>query len=180
MFTFENELIQLRALEPSDLELLFSWENDPEIWCVSGTLVPFSRHQIEQYIASEGDIYANRQLRLMIDAKSQDENGAILTTVGCIDLFEFDPFNGRAGVGILTYAHDQRRKGYATLAMELLVNYAFRTLGLHQLYCHVGAGNKGSLACMQKNGFEITGQRKQWNRTPDGWEDEYILQRINN
>lgn len=178
MFTFENELIKLRAVEPTDLELLYSWENDPEVWGVSGTIVPFSRHQIEQYIASEGDVYANKQLRLMIDAKSPDGKDAQLSTVGCIDLYDFEPFHARAGIGILTYSNEQRCKGYAGSAVSLLVHYAFHALDLHQLYCYIGLDNKGSLACMQKNEFEITGLRKQWNRTPNGWEDQYMLQRI--
>ena len=40
----KGEYIQLRALEPSDLEVLYQWENDINIWKVSQTLAPFSKH----------------------------------------------------------------------------------------------------------------------------------------
>ena len=40
----DNEAaIILRALEPEDVELLYTWENDHLIWQVSNTLIPFSR-----------------------------------------------------------------------------------------------------------------------------------------
>ena len=28
----ENELIRLRALEPDDVQVLYKWENDTEVW----------------------------------------------------------------------------------------------------------------------------------------------------
>ena len=34
----ENELIRLRALEPDDVQVLYKWENDTEVWKVSNTL----------------------------------------------------------------------------------------------------------------------------------------------
>jgi len=42
--------VRLRSLEPEDLELLYLWENDPSIWKVSNTLVPFSRFILRQYL----------------------------------------------------------------------------------------------------------------------------------
>ena len=36
----ENNLI-LRALEPSDLDFLYTLENDQALWSVSNTLIPF-------------------------------------------------------------------------------------------------------------------------------------------
>ncbi len=58
--------IALRALEPSDVDLMYVWENDLSIWPVSGTIAPFSRHTMEQFIStSHQDIYTNKQLTLL-------------------------------------------------------------------------------------------------------------------
>ena len=38
MALLENERVCLRALEPEDLELLYRWENDSELWEVGNTL----------------------------------------------------------------------------------------------------------------------------------------------
>ena len=48
----KGENIYLRALEPSDADLIFRWENNPSNWKISGTLLPFSKHLIEQYVNS--------------------------------------------------------------------------------------------------------------------------------
>jgi diamine N-acetyltransferase len=36
--------VRLRALEPDDIDLLYDWENNMEIWHVSNTLEPFSKY----------------------------------------------------------------------------------------------------------------------------------------
>ena len=92
MIPLLGENIKLRAIEPSDLEILFEWENNPENWLISNTTVPFSRHILKKYIESaHQDIYEARQLRLMIDL--MDPQGNILNSIGTIDLFEFDPMH---------------------------------------------------------------------------------------
>lgn len=171
----KSERIKLRALEPHDVDTLFLWENDPEIWKVSNTVAPFSRFILEQYIAnSHQDIYANKQLRLMIE--TTDENK---TTIGSIDLFDFDPKNKRAGVGILI-ERNFRNNGYASEALSVLVDYSFGVLDLHQLYCNICDDNDASLKLFEKAGFEKVGLKKDWVRNGSGYQDEYLLQMIKN
>lgn len=168
----ENDTIKLRAVEPADIELLYQWENDPGLWQVSENNTPFSRFDIERYIMSEGDIYANKQLRLMIDNKVEG------ITIGAVDLFDFNPEHNRAGVGILIYAAENRRKGYAADALTLLINYAFNILNLHLLYCNISANNLNSINLFKKIGFEVCGIKKEWNNIAGKREDELILQLI--
>jgi len=67
----ENKTISLRAPEPEDLDLLYLWENNTEVWQISGTLVPFSRYVLKQYLENAGkDIYEMKQLRLIIQLNS--------------------------------------------------------------------------------------------------------------
>ena len=109
-----GELIQLRALEPSDLKLLYRWENDSAVWSVSGTLVPFSKFVLEEFVnQAHQDIYTNKQVRLMIDLKYVDDEDSEdeVKCIGCVDLFDFDPKNKRAGVGILIANQADRGKG---------------------------------------------------------------------
>jgi diamine N-acetyltransferase len=170
----ESDTIRLRAVELSDIDLLYIWENDPEVWTVGESITPYSRFELEKYILSEGDIFANRQLRLMIDSK---HNGNF-STVGTVDLFDFNPLHGRAGAGILIYAPENRRRGYASEALSILVEYAFTVLNISVLYCNVSVSNTKSLDCFEKAGFVKCGLKKSWNRTPDGREDEIMLQII--
>lgn len=167
-----NDTISLRAIEPDDIELLYLWENDPEIWKVSHTLVPFSKYILALYIKnSDKDIYESKQLRLMIDTTDGK-------TIGAIDLFDFDPYHSRVGIGLLIHNHEDRSKGYASAALELLIAYCFNKLNIHQLYVNIETGNKISLHLFEKLGFEICGTRKEWLRTDSGWKDEVMLQLI--
>jgi diamine N-acetyltransferase len=164
--------VKLRAVEIADLDLLYKWENDSSVWHISNTTTPFSRYLLEEYIANANlDIYSTKQLRLMIE---QLESRA---AIGCIDLFDFDPLNRRAGVGILICS-EQRNKGFASEALGLLIGYGFDILNLQQLYCNILADNTDSLKLFEKSGFERIGLKKKWILMKDLWFDEYMLQLI--
>jgi diamine N-acetyltransferase len=98
--------------------------------------------------------------------------------VGSIDMFDFDPNNLRAGIGILIAEKMERRKGYASEALELLIKYSFEILNLHQLYCNITTENESSILLFQKHGFQITGIKKHWNRSGSSYKDELLLQLI--
>ncbi len=165
--------IKLRALEHSDLDRLYIWENDPQLWHLSNTFAPFSRYVLEQYILnSHQDIYTIRQLRLMIDWVTAPQ---VPETVGSIDLFDFDPHHLRAGVGIFIAKAFQNKK-LATEALDILKEYCFKTLKLNQLFCNIESDNAISLKLFQNAGFEICGCKKKWNKRNDIWMDEWMLQ----
>lgn len=166
--------IKLRALEPEDLELLYEWENNAEYWTISNTVSPFSRFTLKRYIEnSHHSIYETGQLRLMIDQTEENK------TIGTIDLFEFDPFHRRAGIGILIADELYRRKGYASVALTCLIKYCFTTLQLHQLFCNIQADNQASIELFRKHGFETVGSKKDWLLTDNGYVDVIMFQLIN-
>lgn len=167
-----GERIRLRALEPQDVDLLYSWENDTTIWKASHTLAPFSRFVLEQYIAtSHNDLHTNKQLRLMITTREGKD-------VGCIDLFDFDPGHQRAGVGILIANEEDRGNGYASEALNILIKYCFQVLHLHQLYCTITVDNEESIILFQRHRFIITGIKKDWVRIGDTYMDELLMQLV--
>jgi diamine N-acetyltransferase len=168
------EEIRLRALEPEDLELLYEWENDDSNWIISNTISPFSRFTLKRYLEnSHKSIYETGQLRLMIDHIADN------ATIGTIDLFDFDPFHKRAGIGILIADENYRRKGYASMALTCLSTYCFRTLHLHQIYCNILGSNTESMELFRKHGFIETGIRKDWINASEGYFDEHMFQLIN-
>lgn len=161
--------IQLRPVEIEDLENIYRWENDAEMWVVSNHLNPISRFYLEQYILhAENNIYRDKQLRLMIENNQKE-------CVGIIDLFDFDPHHKRAAVGIIIEPKHQR-KGYGAEAIDIIIDYAKDILNLKQLYCGIGIENKGSIRLFLRKGFEITGTRKAWRLHQHGWHDEHFLQ----
>ena len=168
----KNDTITLRCAEPQDAELIYCWENDRDAWRVSGTHAPYSRFQIEQFLLSDNDLPANKQLRLMIDLT---ESGI---TIGCIDIYDYDAINERASVGILIdKAH--RRQGYAKAALALCVEYLFHDVMLHQVYCSIDETNTESQQLFLSQGFALCGRRKEWIKTPGGFIDELEYQKMN-
>jgi diamine N-acetyltransferase len=173
MYTLENENIVLRALEPEDLDILFDIENDKSLWQISNTLAPYSRDLLKKYIeGSHKDIYEARQLRLAISpVRSTD-------LIGLIDLFEFEPQHNRAGVGILVRENFQG-KGIASQALELVLDYAFNQLDLHQVFAHIPANNNQSRRLFEKMGFKRSGTQKDWIRSNNEFLDVDLYQFIN-
>lgn len=163
--------IRLRAIEPEDLELLYKIENDVRLWNVGATNVPYSRYTLHDYIAnSADDIYADKQLRMIVE----DMEGK---TVGIVDLTNFSPQHLRAETGIVIL-DAERRKGYATEALNALCDYAGRVLHLHQLYGVVGNDNQAALALYEKAGFARLETLKEWLFDGKKYTDAVLMQRF--
>lgn len=173
MVTLKGEHIDLRALEPEDLDFVYEIENDTSFWELSDTQSPYSRFLIKQYLENaQQDIFEAKQLRLAVCDKNNN-------TIGLIDVFDFNFKNKRAGIGILIKSESDRFKGYGKEALELLVDYCFKTLHLHQVYANISESNLPSLNLFEGNGFKKIGLKKDWSFDGHQFSNEYILQRIN-
>ena len=134
--------IALRKIEPSDLPLLYLWENDDTAWPDGAVHNPLSQKDLRDYIlSSTGDIYKDGQLRLVI---MKGENA-----IGCIDLYDFDVRNRRAAVGVYI-APSFRRQRYGEQALTLLIDYAKRHLNMRLLYAYVQCANIASTNLFRK------------------------------
>lgn len=173
--TLKGKYIQLRALEPEDLEFIYEMENDVSVWEVSQTQTPYSKFSIEQYLENANqDIYEAKQLRLAIcNIKTQK-------TIGLIDLFDFDPKNNRVGVGILIQNLQNRRQGIGSEALEILINYAFAYLNLNQMYANIDPENVASVRLFTKFEFQKIGTKKGWNLVDGVYKDETLFQLFKN
>jgi len=172
MNQLSNGNITLRALEPEDIELLYHWENQSDIWRVSNTYAPVSRYILANYLKNaQMDVWESKSLRLVIEDSSKE-------AIGTIELFDFEPYHMRAGLGVLIFSEENRRKGYAWQSLLLFIGYVKETLGLYQLFVNVGSDNQASLALFAKLGFETIGVKKHWVRRMDGWFDEVMMQKF--
>lgn len=170
----KNREIQLRAVEPEDLEVMYQIENNPEHWSVGASRAPYSFYSLRRYIEeSQNDLFIDQQLRLMIDVIQSGK------TIGAIDLFHFSPHHQRAEVGVVILK-EEREKGYAKQALESLTKYAFTCLQLHQLYAEVPSSNQPSLNLFKSVGFHKAGVLKDWHLFEGRFQDALILQKINN
>lgn len=163
---------KLRALEPSDLDFLYRLENDVDIWEISNTVQPYSKNILERYLQhAHLDIYQAKQLRLCI---CNNENECL----GLVDLFDFDPKNLRAGVGVIVADAAMRNQGFATEALQLVLEYAYDILGLHQIYANILEDNFSSIALFEKLGFEKVGTKVDWVFWRGTFKNELLYQKI--
>jgi len=169
----KGKLVTLRALEPEDVDVLYDWENDFENWNVSSTLKPFSKNLLKSYIENEEyDIFQSKQLRFII---TLNQNKKI--SVGTIDLFDYNPYNSRVGIGILI-AKEFRKKGFASDALNVLINYSFNFLNIHQIYCHISEKNVESIKLFKNVGFEEVGILRDWIFNGSNFENVKLFQLI--
>lgn len=162
-----NGSTRLRALEPSDVDQVVKWENNPEHWAVTGTSAPYSRAALEALCQGHQDLYTAGQLRWIIE-----ENGRV---VGAVDLYDFRARDQRAGIGILVHP-DARGQGVAQRALEIALRHAELALMLRTLHAEVHADHTGSLTLFEGAGFVRAGEFADWTRTPEGWKDVVLLQ----
>ena len=167
----ETVYVTLRAIEPEDLDLLYQIENNQQLWHVGATNVPYSRYTLHDYIAtSSDDIYADRQVRLIIESDDHQ-------TVGICDIVRFEPQHLRAEAGIVIM-EPYRRRGYAEAALNQLAHYALSILHLHQLYAVVAADNEPALKLFRKSGFSYETQLRDWLFDGHNYADAVVMQRF--
>lgn len=171
MATLHGENISLRALEPEDLDFLFSTENDETFWEISSTQTPFSKYTLQNYIQNaHQDIYEAKQYRFVIcDTKN--------TPVGMIDLFDFNPQHQRIGIGILIRSEYQS-KNYGSEALEMIIDYTFTYLNVHQIFANITSNNKSSISLFEKFNFKKVGVKKDWIFSNSSFKDEILFQLI--
>lgn len=99
--------------------------------------------------------------------------------VGTINLFRI--FRGPLQSAMIGYVVDKAHngKGFATEAIQLATNYAFKELGLHRIEAGVMPHNAPSIRALEKAGFEREGVARKNVMINGQWQDHVVMARIN-
>ena len=153
--SLHSSKISLRAPEPEDIDEMMFFENDASFWENGPATGPYSRYQLKKYIAeNQNDLFADGQLRLMIEHASGEV------------------------AGIIVVKPAYRRQGIAFEALCLLEQHCFGLLGIHQLYAYIRSDNTASFRLFKKLGYSLTGTLKDWVHTGEGYRDVYLMQKL--
>lgn len=172
-FMLQSADLHLRAIEPEDLDTLYTIENDTDVWNVGAVSTPYSRFALRQYIESQpADIFQTGQLRLAIVER------ATATTIGFVDLIDHSAYSARAEVGIaLLCSH--HGKGYGLQALRLIETYAFQQLHLRFLYAYVSADhNPVARQLFETAGYRSVAVLPLWHESQHGTEDIVLYQKF--
>ena len=163
--------ISLRALEPSDIEVLLKIENDDRYWKYANRTEPYSRNLLQKYIEQQKqDIFEVRQKRFVISLETID-------ILGFIDIFDFEPIHRRAGIGIFIL-DEYRRNGIGKKSVTLIGEYAKKYLNLNCIYANIAKENIPSINLFESCGYEKIGLKKEWNFYENSFHGEYLYQII--
>lgn len=156
--------MNLRALEPEDLNMVYEIENDPSMWEVGNPAAPYSKYALRQYLAEEPtDIIIRGSLRLVIET---DEGKG----VGLMDILNYSPTDRSAEIGI-AIRKECRGCGLGLQALARVEAYCRDILNLCQLYARVGAGNHASKKLFKDAGFETVATLPRWHYVRGSYED---------
>ena len=159
--------VTLRRPKLLDLDQLLFWENNLDNSFFSENPIFYTTEQIEEFLNSDQDIFLNRQIRFMIDSSG--------STVGCVDLFEYDMVNSRAGVGIFI-DEKFRNMGIATKALSLLKSICIKDYFISNLHANILHTNKASIQLFKRAGFNKNGVKENWIRTENSMLDVWFFQ----
>jgi len=144
--------VELKLIEEEDLPRIVEWRNFMyDIFyefpfCVSGTKLWFEKH------------LKSTDILFMIYSYTFEYPD---DPIGMVGLTHIDYRNKNAEFGRFLIAGEQnRRKGYGSEAVKLILEYAFDHLNLHKVYLDTIENNDAALEFYKKIGFKPEGLKR--------------------
>ena len=162
---WQNERIRLRSVEPEDGPFFWAWNQDSEmarhlefVW------PPVSQASVQSW--------AEKQSQQSLDGDRfhwviENRDGE---AVGAINTHHCEPRNGTFMYGV-NIVREQRGRGYASAAIQLVLGYYFHELRYQKVTVSVHADNPGSIALHEKLGFVREGTFRRMHYTDGGYVD---------
>lgn len=178
MTLLKDDMISLRAVEPSDADQMWVMETDPRQWVHNGMAAPYSRANLLDYaVRYKADPYAEGQIRLIVESVAVSEDTGKPEIVGLLDIYALSAINHTGFIGI--YIRDEfRKKDFATHALQLGEEYAGRILNLRALGAKVMDSNTASHALFRKAGYVLCGTLRSWLQTGREAHDMAIYEKV--
>lgn len=149
-------MVHLRELSTSDLEIINSWRNDPEL--VGQLEAPF--RFINQETDNEwfnGYMHSrDKNVRCAI-CESENQNAII----GSIGLLNIDSISRKADFYLMIGSKEHQGKGIGFQATRLMLNHAFINLNLNRVQLTVLENNSRARHLYEKVGFIFEGIQRQ-------------------
>lgn len=148
-----GEKIGIRTIREQDLERLFELVNDIEDrgHYLDSSLV--SESKFKSQFAKDGFVSDKVQRYLIVHNSSE--------IVGSIWSFESVPYYDAIEIGFHIFGRKNRRKGYATEALELFHSYVFESKEINRIELRIATENLASEVIAKKVGFKLEGTSRE-------------------
>jgi len=154
---FETERLLLRPVRDGDVNQVYAIYSDVVALEYFAREPLESRDEAEKMVAES--LVPDLDQKARVWAICLGDNDLM---IGTFTLFHIDEANRRAEVG---YILDRSSwgKGYASEALQRIIDHCFDDLGFARLEADVDPENAGSLKLLERHGFEREGYfRKRW------------------
>ncbi|MFC1711115.1 GNAT family N-acetyltransferase [Patescibacteria group bacterium] len=146
----KGKRLNIRIIEKKDLESLRLLRNDSKTSYFLTSVIPISQPVQEQWLKK----ISTDDSRMYFVIKSIKN-----VFLGLVRCDEWDKINRSIRIGI-DIVPKSRRKGYATEAYNLLLDYLFKDLGLNRVWLLVVGFNKPAIALYKKLNFKLEGKQR--------------------
>ena len=155
---FEGERVRLTPFDPDkDAEIESKWTHDPEYLRLlsADPARPLSPGQIKKKREEAVKEKSHNRFEFAVRARADDR------LIGSVRLSNIEWNNGSGWLALGIGGPEDRRKGYGTEALQLILRYAFDELNLHRLSAAAFEYNAGALRLLEKAGFTVEVRRRQ-------------------
>ena len=151
---WQGKLIRLRVREPEDEPQMHRWFNDVEVTEHLSVRYPVSHRSEREFIEK----MSNPSFATAEFGVETLEEGRLIGGAG---LFDTDPENRSAMLGIAIGDKTYWDGGYGTDTMRTLCRFGFDMMNLHRIQLDVYAGNDRAKHVYEKVGFKVEAVRRQ-------------------
>ena len=149
---WQNTHVKLRAVEPSDAEFFFEWNQDSEMTAAMDWLwPPTSLESVRRWVEEEARRRPTDDVLFLVIENREGER------VGSISTHQCDRRAGTFRYGI-AIRREHQRQGYASAAILLVLRYFFEELRYQKVTVNVHANNPASIRLHERLGFQLEGR----------------------
>ncbi len=150
-----GEKVYLSPVSANDeaVQKYLTWMNDFGVTDYTGRSTFMATEQAEK--AWLEDATSGKEYTFSIVLLENDK------MVGTVGFNKIDNVNRRAVLGIMIGDNEDRSKGYGTEAINLLLDFGFNYLNMHNIVLAVFADNARARRCYEKCGFKLVGREEE-------------------
>ena len=164
-----GERVWLRPLEERDLPAYVAGINDSEVGGLAGYKAPMSIEQARGWLEHVNEQGKTGRGFFFAVCELGDDR-----FIGTTWLKEIDYWHGSAELAIFM-DRDHIGSGWGTEAQRVLLDFAFRNVGLERVYLTAFAGNTRAIRSCEKLGFQLEGRMRSAWRGVHGLEDGVLM-----